>query len=576
MQILRRASAACLLFFTAGAASRAQDAARLPVREVSVFKDGFGLVTIEGDLPVGPDGDVAYDAVPKAVVGAFWPTAAPGGPALKSAAVGRRRVRVEKTALDQRELIEANLGAEVFISELGQPPYPATLLGVPERSSEELARTSAPDQPERSGQKAAMFFVRKAEGTKAVNFDRVTDVVFRSPPKTQVTAEELRDSVTWRLDWQGRARTPTAKVALSYVQKGLRWQASYRVEIDGAGGAVVALTATLVNDLADLDDVDVNFVVGAPRLDFADHLDATVLDDAVRQMAYQSARQNDYSSNRLQFFSNASQLVVPGPDDAGVSEVEAGAGGPSLPGDRAEDLYVFAAKGVTLRRGGRLALRVAEWRLKYADVHKLDLGIAPPRELQRNCDDRRRAQIAKLVAAPKAVHHLRLVNSGAQPLTTGPAAIFSNGRLLGQSLLTYTAAGAATDLAMSAAVDLRVKRDDRRSEPIANAIKFGGDSYARVDVEGKVTISNFSTKKVTLEVSREALGALDLVEGGESRQIEPGDSDSASAATPPWWSWFSWPYWWHEINGVGRATWKLELEPAASVTLSSKWHYFWR
>jgi hypothetical protein len=44
----------------------------------------------------------------------------------------------------------------------------------------------------------------------------------------------------------------------------------------------------------------------------------------------------------------------------------------------------------------------------------------------------------------------------------------------------------------------------------------------------------------------------------------------------PWWASYSWPYWWHHFNGVGRITWKISLEPAKPLDLGYTWHYYWR
>jgi hypothetical protein len=43
-----------------------------------------------------------------------------------------------------------------------------------------------------------------------------------------------------------------------------------------------------------------------------------------------------------------------------------------------------------------------------------------------------------------------------------------------------------------------------------------------------------------------------------------------------WLSWWSWPWWWQHLNGVGRFTWKVHLETGASTKLDAKWHYLWQ
>jgi hypothetical protein len=45
---------------------------------------------------------------------------------------------------------------------------------------------------------------------------------------------------------------------------------------------------------------------------------------------------------------------------------------------------------------------------------------------------------------------------------------------------------------------------------------------------------------------------------------------------PSWWGYYSWPYWWGSVNGVGRVTWKFTLPAGQSTDLGYMWHYFWR
>jgi hypothetical protein len=554
-------------------AAAAQERPRLVVKEVTVFKNGYGLVVAEGDLPVGTDGHVVYDAVPKAVLGAFWPTVPAGGPRLVAAAAERRPIRIERTVLDQRGLLLANIDAEVYVTEPGGARYAATIVAVLERSGEEIERTAPPDTPRTPAARGSVALLKTTDGIRPVPFDRLADITFRQAPKTTLVEEELRDVLTWRLDWQGKVPAPTAKVALAWLQKGLRWQSSYRLDLDGTGTATATLAATLINDVIDLDGAAINLVVGSPRMDFAGELDAMVLDEALHETARQARQQFDFGQNRLANFANVAQVVVP--SAAAPAGGEAGAGDASdLAGTRTEDLYVFAVPSVALHRGGRLQLRVAEWQLEFRDIYKLDLKATPPRELADQTDARLRTELAKMLAAPKAVHHLRLTNKGPHPLTTGPAALFKDGRLLGQALLTYTAKGGTTDLAMADAVEIRVKREDRQTQLEHRVVAFGHDNYTRISFAGEIALTNFSTRAVELEVTRDVFGLIGTVENGEARQLEPGEAIEATTGYG-YWGW-SWPWWWHATNGLGRARWKLTLEPGKAATLKAEWAYYWR
>ncbi|MCK7535570.1 MAG: hypothetical protein MZV63_33580 [Marinilabiliales bacterium] len=198
------------------------------------------------------------------------PTAPPGGE-LAAVVAGQRRVLVERTALNLRELLDANPGAAVTITETGGLKYQATIVGVPERSAEELEAIalSRPARIDREGHRdPAQNPGRRQGGGHRPHPGR--DLRQRPPPA--LAGEEFRDLLTLKLDWAGR-KPKEAAMGLVYLQRGLRWIPGYQVELDAAGGATVKLQATLVNDLVDLDDAEVNLVVGVPSFAFAETVD---------------------------------------------------------------------------------------------------------------------------------------------------------------------------------------------------------------------------------------------------------------------------------------------------------------
>ena len=121
---------------------------KLPIKEITVFKDGHAFVAHEGEMPTDEHGNVVMDYLPSPVVGTFWPYSAEKRARLVSVVASQKRVLVERTALNLRELLEANIGAEAIIAETGTNRYTATILGLPARSAEEQAATSPPNSGE--------------------------------------------------------------------------------------------------------------------------------------------------------------------------------------------------------------------------------------------------------------------------------------------------------------------------------------------------------------------------------------------------------------------------------------------
>lgn len=556
---------------------------KLPIEEITVFKDGHAFVAHEGEMPVDDRGNVMMDYLPTPVLGTFWPYSAEAGVKLTAVTAGQKRVLMERTALSIRELLEANIGAEVIISEGGTNRYQATILDLPKRSAEELAATSPPNSPERLPETGGMVMLQTEAGVKALSLDRIQELTFKNKPKSTTASEEFRNLLTLKLDWGRRKPASLARVGLFYLQKGVRWIPNYKVEIDGQGKAVVKLQGTLINELADLDDVSVNLVIGVPAFAFKDTLDPIALQQTLAGLSqYFQTDVNGRNSPLISQFSNTiMSQAVRASEYRPMTGVQEGVTlGPEM-GDsgKMEDLFVFNVQHVTLKRGERMVLPITEFTLEYKDVFTLELPFGPPPEVRANLNAEQQRELARLLNAPKVLHKLRLANSSQYPLTTAPALLIRGGEVLAQGLVTYTPPGGSTDLPMTTAVDVPARKSDLETKHTANALEENGTWYSRIDLTGKIALTSHRSQPTDIEVTRYVLGTVDRVDHeGKAEKVNTIENGEFLGATdtPAWWSWYNWPGWWSSRNGIGQVTWKISLAPEKSVDLTYDWHYFWR
>jgi hypothetical protein len=542
--------------------------ARMPIKEVSIFKDGHAFVMHEGTMPVDGSGRVVMDYLPSPVLGTFW--AYTTDPSLKvaSATAGRHRVTISRTALELEDLLRANAGADVIVTEKpsGSPrdavPYDATILALPRRTSEELLATSPPNTPESLPVEGRIILLRTAAGVKVLPLDRIQDVVFKAAPEMRVAQDEFRNVLSLRLAGSARTPGPHAPVGVVYVQKGLRWIPSYRVAIDGRGRAVVQLQALVVNELADLENVAANLVVGVPSFAFKDTLDP-LAPAAVPLSSYFQEANRSALSNAI-----ASQVA------ARPGEGAAAAANPIPEFDsasRAEDLFLYALKGVSLRKGERLSVPVSERALGYTDLYTLDVPFTPPPEVHVTRSMDAQAELAHALSEPRPLHKIRLANTGDAPLTTAPALVVQDGRVLSQGLVSYTPAGGSGDLEIGKAVDVQVVRAETESARTPNVVRINGDTYSEVRITGSIALTNFRKEAIQVEVTRHVLGRpIAATAGGRV------DTLSALTSSPEWWRHYAWPSWWWLANGQGRMRWSVRLEPGQRVELGYEWGYYWR
>ena len=551
--------------------------AGMPVREITIFKDGHAFVLHEGKMPVGEDGNVTIDYLPKPILGTFWAYSADTKAKLNGVISYKHVVPFSRTALTIPELIEGNIGARVRVTEAGLAAYETTILGIPTRSTEELSSTEPPGSPDKLPQRGDIVLLKFEGGVKAVPINRIQEVTFLDEPKLQLAGEQFRDMMTLKLDWGRRRPAQTAEVGMVYVQRGVRWIPNYRVDIDGNGNATVKLQATIINELADVEDIKAHLVIGVPKFAFENTPDPISLQQTAAQLSrhFRPDSQAAYAfSNMIMSQAEMSVRRVDVPDSGNTLDL-----GPDVAGSgKNEDLYIFTLEHVTLKKGQRMVVPVAEYKLQYRDVFVLDLPFGPPPEVRHNLNSQQQAQLAQLFYSPKVMHKIRFDNDAECPLTTAPALILRQGRIIAQGMMTYTAVGASSDLELTAAVDISVEKLDKETERIPNSVKWDNYSYARSNLTGNIHLTNRRSDTVILEIRRSVLGHIDSASHDGSIEHlgrhEGGWMDPNSR--PFWWGWYNWPYWWYHFNAVGRVEWECELEPGKEIELTYKWHYFWR
>jgi hypothetical protein len=227
-----------------------------------------------------------------------------------------------------------------------------------------------------------------------------------------------------------------------------------------------------------------------------------------------------------------------------------------------------------------MVIPVNEYKLPYKDVYTLNLQASPPPEVWRSLDANRQAEINRLYFAPKVMHLLRIKNSASAPITTAPALVIRDGRVLAQGMTTYTPPGGEMDLTLPAAVDVQAKKTARETGRTPTAARYNNTDFFRVDADGQITLTNRRSTPVKIEVRRAVLGIVDKIsDDGDVQKLNPFDNSpyggGIDVPLPPWWSWYSWPSWWSYYNSVNVLTWKTAVDPGKEITLTYNWHYFW-
>ena len=212
------------------------------------------------------------------VLGTFWPYTTGAGK-LVSARAGRDTVTEDKAAVDLRQIARANVGKDVVVVDQNKERIEGKLLAVPARDEKD----AAPGE---------LLLVATANGTRVVQLAQVRDLEVKGEFTAKLPVERQREQLTLTVE----GADANTKVGVMYVQRGLRWIPSYRLDIDGAGRAAVQMEASLVNDLVDLELATVHLVIGVPKFEFAGLVDPISLQQEVAQVAANTRGGSQFSN----------------------------------------------------------------------------------------------------------------------------------------------------------------------------------------------------------------------------------------------------------------------------------------
>ena len=532
----------------------------LPVRSITAFKDGHALVVREGERAVD-NGTVRLDGLPEPLLGSFWPYATGEGARLVSATAGRWTTDEKRDVQSLTELIAANVGVQLS----------ATVL-VGDESTEFV-----------QGNVEEVLFgthVRLNAGDGTAVVVPITDLravkMTGSELTTQTDGQTPHVGLSMRLE--GKVGD-TAGVGLLYVQHGFRWIPQYRMTISEDGTAEVILRATLVNDLIDLADADVNLVVGVPTFAFKGQTDPIALSVNVEEMLDFASKTSRRERAPAALMSNAIQMQARMESDVAAAPPAAEVTG----GAKSEDLYVYSLSHVTLKRGERMSIEVARQTVEVDHRYAVNLPVLPPADVGGNVrSNAQYTQAARQLSSPTVEHTLRVKNLGDTPLTTAPVLIFESGpdggspQLLAQSLQTYTPPGGTTSVDLGVAVDVAVTFDEEQTGRKVDDLRRGRESYDRVLLAGTVKAVNRRGDSVRVRVRRYVPGTIDAASGeGDRKILAPYSAEARDNGTGGWWYGYV-PNWYLGLNPISRAEWTIELPAGQAAERTYEWHYFWQ
>jgi len=138
-------------------------------------------------------------------------------------------------------------------------------------------------------------------------------------------------------------------------------------------------------------------------------------------------------------------------------------------------------------------------------------------------------------------HSIRLENISKIPWTTAPAQILKDALILGQDTLKYTPVKSETTVPITRAVSVKAEQVEFETQRQRDAMRMYGDQFDLITIQGKLSVTNFLDKDITLEITKTLSG--DVKSTAPEAKIEKLARGLL------------------RVNGTAELTWTIDLEP---------------
>lgn len=446
-------------------------------QNVAVFKNGSAFFVNKMQVNAGK-GYYLLEKVPAATFGTLWLTA-------ENNTIKGTRSYMEEVAKKQdirniEGMIKANIGKNVTLTLSDKKVYKGVVQRVD--GSLVLFKTGGKWMTFRAG--------------------RVRLIEFAQLPATQYVEKQKQRVL--KIDFTQPKANQTFE--LMYLQKGISWVPNYSVALMENKKAKITLKANLMNDVEDLKNASINFVVGVPNFAYS-YLQSPVasterVSDFIGRLNrnsnhFRRSRRADITRQRMDNMANIAS------NTDFVSGTVTGTQG--LQGQNAEDLYFYNANNITLKKGNRAFYQIFQSSVDYEDIYEVAL----------NSNGNSRSSYAKSYAesgkqVSQVWHSVKLKNKTPYPWTTGTVLITKKisgiDKPLSQDKLNYTPAGGKAKLRITISPNINVKNAEREVSREENKKRKDRYTYDLLTVESKIDIKNYHNKAIKLNLNRNITG----------------------------------------------------------------------
>lgn len=468
----------------------------LKAKSISIFKNGTAFFIKEGKVKTEEGSYVMTEHIPRALFGTFWihsPTKELNHVTSYNDLV---TTKSEDVARSFMELIQANKGKKMKVHIGKDEVYE----GIPEEVIVKDIKGK-----EKSIVNSNLIVFKTATEWLTFFPAEIRRVEFLEKPNQLLEKETTINKNVLSVNF--KTKKAEQPLEMMYLENGINWTPTYLIELTSETKARLSLRAEVANNAEDIENSDVNFVVGIPNFRYANKLSSLV--DFLGMI---HPNMNQYAMNN---FSNglATQTLDYSLEQVAVT----GATSPGRPmgngvtGDSDEDLYFYNVKNVSLKNGGRGQYPIFSKDIEIAHIYECNVA--------QNATTTGFYQKDFLFTPDNenpVFHSIKVMNELAFPWTTGSAMVVSEKsgttRPISQDMLNYTPIKGHSYVKLTESPDIKVKHAEKeitREEKVKTINATNRYYYDLVTVEGKIKVKSYKNKTVDLNIKRAISGQLE-------------------------------------------------------------------
>jgi len=482
------------------------------VKRVAVFKNGYAFTYREGEAQI-QNGWVYTTNTPIGVLGTIWGYATSPNVRVMQLLASENEKREMERVTDIAEILLANEGARIRFLDSYSKQFEGTY-EIVSRNRNFVAPAVRTDFYTDEFREDQVTIALKTEtGLIFFNASTIRNLEIVGQPKMEKVKLSKENRLAMKVE--GAKDGERVNLGVAALERGIRWIPAYRVEVKGSPvkEAKLELEAMLINELTDLKNSEVNFVVGVPHFLFQDQMSPLSMNTAFAGVSsyFSSGTRN----SRRDAYSNA--IMTQQSYSADTSYSEDGEATPTVSGEEqtnsfsAEQLFLYQANDITLKKNERASLRLFSLTVPASEVFEWTLNDAP-NTMQRYLEYSSGSTSAPLLQdlSSKVWYALRLKNQTGMPWTTAPALSFREWKPIGQDMLSFTPIGGENILRVTPATEIIGTHTLEEKSRVQAQIRYGGStvSFDLVTVEGTIKLRNIKKEAVELVLTRNLVGEV--------------------------------------------------------------------